>query len=390
MVKHFSHRALTIALTLGAFLIFSSSAFAHGFTSVVYVDATQGARDHVRTELALEYDLLVVSAADVEHDDPLFEDGTAAFDGGDPKAQAAALDEHIDTVVAYVTGRFGVSADGTRCRPSRDGGVEIEQRDGVPYARLALDFACPAGAGAHELTSKLFPGSEQYVRSTHTIVTYEDLDVQSGTASLDAAHPSFSTEQSRLEQYWAFFRLGAEHLYTGIDHILFLLALIAGSRRLRDIIAVATTFTVAHSVTFILAALGVVSAPASVIEPVIALSISVVAGMTLYRLWRPDDGAEGLDWQRLALVFVFGLVHGLGFASALGLDRAFSWSLLSSLLVFNLGIESVQIAIILAVFPALLLLRRRVPLAGLSATGAIATGVCAMGLLWFVQRVAGV
>lgn len=390
MVKHFSHKALTIALTLGALLIFSSSAFAHGFTSVVYVDATQGARDHVRTELALEYDLLVVSAADFEHDDPLFEDGTAAFDGGDPKAQAAALEQHIDTVFAYVTGRFGVSADGTGCRPGRAGGVEIEQRDGVPYARLALDFACPSGAEAHELTSKLFPGSEKYVRSTHTIVTYEDLDVQSGTASLDASHPSFSTEQSRLEQYWAFFRLGAEHLYTGIDHILFLLALIAGSRRLRDIIAVATTFTVAHSVTFILAALGVVSAPASVIEPVIALSISVVAGMTLYRLWRPDDGTEGLDWQRLALVFVFGLVHGLGFASALGLDRAFSWSLLSSLLVFNLGIESVQIAIILAVFPALLVLRRRVPLAGLSATGAIATGVCAMGLLWFVQRVAGV
>ena len=58
--------------------------------------------------------------------------------------------------------------------------------------------------------------------------------------------------------------------------------------------------------------------------------------------------------------------------------------------MFNLGIESVQLAIILAVFPALVLLRRRLPLAGLSATGAIATGVCAMGLLWFVQRVAGV
>ena len=99
-------------------------------------------------------------------------------------------------------------------------------------------------------------------------------------------------EQSRLEQYWEFFRLGAEHLYTGIDHILFLLALIAGSRRLRDIVAVATTFTVAHSVTFILAALGFVSAPASIIEPVIALSISVVAGMTLWRLWRGDEIAR--------------------------------------------------------------------------------------------------
>ena len=390
MVKHLSHTALTIALTLSALLIVTSSASAHGFTSVVYVDATQGARDHVRTELGLEYDLLVVSAADFEHDDALFNDGTAAFEGGDAKEQAAALEQHQTTVVQYVTHRFAVTGDGARCTPVKDGAIKIEQREGVPYAYLVLDYACPAGAGAHEITSTLFPGSEKYVRGTNTIVTYEDLDVQSGTASLTSRSPSFSTEQSRLEQYWAFFRLGAEHLYTGIDHILFLLALIAGSRRLRDIVAVATTFTVAHSVTFILAALGVVSAPASVIEPVIALSISVVAGMTLYRLWRGEEEARELDWPRLALVFVFGLVHGLGFASALGLDRAFSWNLLSSLIVFNLGIETVQLAIILAVFPLLMFLRRRVPIAGLSATGAIATGVCAMGLVWFVQRVAGV
>ena len=72
---------------------------------------------------------------------------------------------------------------------------------------------------------------------------------------------------------------------------------------------------------------------------------------------------------------------------ALGIDQAFSWKLLSSLLVFNLGIEAVQLGIILAVFPVLALLRRRAPLAGLSASGAIAAGVCAMGLVWFVERV---
>ncbi len=79
-------------------------------------------------------------------------------------------------------------------------------------------------------------------------------------------------------------------------------------------------------------------------------------------------------------------MHGLGFAGALGIDAAFSWTLLSSLLVFNVGIESVQLGIILVVFPALALLRRRAPLAGLSATGAIAAGVCAMGLVWFAER----
>jgi hypothetical protein len=381
----------------------ASSAFAHGFTSVVYVDATSGERDHVSATLGLEYDLLVVSAADALGDDAFFRAGTAAWEDGDSQAQAAAFEAHADTVLAYVGRRFVVAADGRACVPHRDGAVAIEQREDVPYAFLELDFACPADAEAHTIKSTLFPGSEGYVRSTNTIVTYDHLDLQSGTASLDAAHPSFSTQQTRLQEYWAFFRLGAEHLYGGIDHVLFLLALIAGSRRLREIVAAASTFTVAHSVTFILAALGLVSVPAAIIEPVIALSISVVAGLHLYRLYRRrahatdleggGTGRLGLDraaWLRLAMVFVFGLVHGLGFASALGLDRAFSWSLLSSLVVFNVGIETVQLAIIAAVFPVLAVLRRRLPLAGLSATGAISTGVCAMGLLWFVQRVAGV
>ena len=66
--------------------------------------------------------------------------------------------------------------------------------------------------------------------------------------------------------------------------------------------------------------------------------------------------------------------------------RTTRWTLLSSLLVFNLGIESVQLGIILLVFPLLALLRRRAPLAGLSTTGALAAGVSAMGLVWFVQR----
>jgi len=376
------------------------SAFPHGFSSVVYLDATSPTKGHVRTELGLEYDLLVVSAADAQDDDPLFQDGTAAFDNRDSAEQAAALDAHADSVVAYVTKRFGVTVEGGgACSPTRDGDFRIIQRHGVPYALLALDYQCAETGDAHVLRSALFPDSEGYVRNTKTIATY-DLDLTSGSASLDAKHPSFSTHQSLLERYWEFFRLGAEHLYLGIDHILFLLALIAGSRGLREIVLVATTFTVAHSVTFILAALGLVTVPASIVEPIIALSIAAVAGLYLWRIWQRGShagdmeavvghGPLGLDAAgrtRLAVVFCFGLVHGLGFASALGIDEAFSWTLLSSLLVFNGGIEFVQIGIILVVFPMLALLRRRAPLAGLSATGAIAAGVCAMGLVWFAER----
>ncbi|MFC4011996.1 HupE/UreJ family protein [Nonomuraea purpurea] len=382
-------------------LLSAAPALAHGFTSTVYLDLTSPGTGHVRSELELEYDLLVVSAADSEKDDPLFRAGTAALEARDAAEQAAALHAHTDSVVAYVSERFGVTAGGEACAPVQDGDFRIEQREGVPYALLVLDYRCPESAEAHEVRSGLFPDSEGYVRDTKTVVTY-DLDLMSGSAALDAKHPSFSTQQSWAERFWEFFRLGAEHLLTGIDHILFLLALIAGSRRLREIVLAATSFTLAHSVTFILAALGIVRVPTSLVEPVIALSIAVVAGWHLWRIRRRRSHATDLEkaghrhlsldragWTRLAVVFCFGLVHGLGFAAALGIDQALSWTLLWSLLVFNVGIEVVQLAIIALVYPLLALLRHRRPAGELWTTATIAAGVAVMGLVWFVQRVLG-
>ena len=87
-----------------------------------------------------------------------------------------------------MTERFGVTAEGRACTPAKDGDFTIEQRDGVPYALLVLDYRCPGAGEAHELRSGLFPDSEGYVRDTKTIVTY-DLDLKSGSAALDAQHP---------------------------------------------------------------------------------------------------------------------------------------------------------------------------------------------------------
>ncbi|QAY58984.1 HupE/UreJ family protein [Microbacterium protaetiae] len=392
-------RAILITvLALCASISVAASASAHGFTSVVFADITSAGSGTARVELQLEYDLLVVSAADAENDDALFREGTAAFEDEDAAAQSAALEAHADTVLHYVADRFTVSADGTACTPARAGEITMTVQEGVPYAVFVLHEQCPPTSDGHVVTSTLFADEEGYVTGTKTLVTYA-LDLQSGSAALEAAHPSFSTQQSVLERFWEFFTLGAEHLLTGIDHILFLLALIAGSRRLREIVLAATAFTLAHSVTFILAATGLVSAPAAIVEPVIALSIAIVAAWYLWRIWRRGAAATELDtrtgtlgldragWLRLGVVFLFGLVHGLGFASALGIDEPWSWTLLWSLLVFNLGIEAVQIGIILLVFPVLALLRHRAPRAELWVTGLLALGVTAVGLFWFVQRV---
>ncbi|MEZ0448767.1 HupE/UreJ family protein [Cellulomonas sp. ICMP 17802] len=388
--------ATAAAVTAGA-----TAVSAHGFSSTVYVDVTAAGRGHVRTEIGLEYDLLVVSAADAQDDDPLFQDGTAAFEDGDPADQAAALAAHAGSVLAYVTERLTVASADRTCLPTQVGDVTVTQREGVPYAVLVLDHACTQPDGAHQVTSTLFGDAEGYVTGAKTIVTYE-VDGQHGSAALDGEHPSFSTEQTWTQRFSEFFLLGAEHLLTGLDHILFLLALIAGSRRLREIVLAATAFTLAHSLTFVLAATGLVAVPTQVVEPVIALSIAVVAGWYLWRVWRHGEDATDPDvlgrghlsldragWFRLGVVFCFGLVHGLGFAGALGIDEPWSWTLLWSLLVFNLGIEAVQLTLIALVFPVLALLRRHAPRLGLWATGSIASAVAAIGVVWFVERVIG-
>lgn len=387
---------LALAAGLAAPSLAATPAGAHGFSSVVYVQAAAEG-DTVRTVVALEYDLLVGSVSQYAGAPGFYQDGMDVWKTGE---EASALNAYADPIVDYVTERFAVTADGADCEPRQVGELTATERDGVPYAVLTLEHDC-SPSGVHEIRSALFPDKENYVRDTVTIVEYE-LDTQSGTATIDKDAPVFTTAQSPAERLGHFFVLGAEHLLFGIDHVLFLLALIVGSRRLRDIVLAATAFTLAHSVTFILAALGVVSVPAAIVEPVIALSIAIVASWYLWRVWRERSGllAETLvpeqrgftttDAARLTVVFLFGLLHGVGFAGALGIDEPFSWGLLGSLLVFNVGIEAVQVAIILAVFPLLLLLRRRAPRTGLVVGIAVAAGVAAMGLVWFVERLLGV
>jgi hypothetical protein len=393
--------AVTTGLLAAAIaLVAAAPAAAHGFSSVVYGTVAASGTTDVATTLELEYDLLVVSAADAEGDDALFREGTDAFDAGDTDAEITALEDHLDSVLAYVNDRFTVSSGGDACLPDLDGDMTMTARDGAPYVVLPLVQSCATSSDSHVVESTLFPDAEEYVTGTKTILTYE-LDGRSGSAALDADQTSFSTEQSTAARFWEFLHLGAEHLLTGIDHILFLLALIAGSRRLREVVLAATSFTLAHSVTFILAATGVVTVPSQIVEPIIALSISAVAAWYLWRLWRRGAAAEQIDpssaplgldragWSRLAVVFAFGLVHGLGFASALGIDEPWSWTLLWSLLVFNLGIELVQLVIIAIVFPLLAIVRHRWPRVGRWLTGALAVGVTIVGLYWFIERILG-
>lgn len=141
--------------------------------------------------------------------------------------------------------------------------------------------------------------------------------------------------------FWYYFKLGFEHILPlGLDHILFVVSLFLLSNKLRDVFWQATAFTVAHTITLILAAKGTINPPADIIEPIIAFSIALVAIENFY--------VSRLNLWRIVIVFAFGLIHGMGFASALsayGLPRdAFYYSLIT----FNVGVEIGQFTVILA------------------------------------------
>src|SRR4051812_36438477 len=141
---------LVAALGLSVLLGAPGAASAHGFSSVVLADIGTQPNGTLRAELKLEYDLLVVSAADAEGDDPLFREGTDAFDAGDEDAEAAALANHLDTVLAYVNERFTItSPSGEPCDTSVADPIAMTVEEGAPYAVLVLDAACEGEGDGH-------------------------------------------------------------------------------------------------------------------------------------------------------------------------------------------------------------------------------------------------
>jgi hypothetical protein len=175
-----------------------------------------------------------------------------------------------------------------------------------------------------------------------------------------------------------FFGLGLEHILTGYDHLVFLLALILVGGSLRSLLVVVTAFTLAHSLTLSLAVLGVWAPSPRLIEPAIALSIAYVG----IENWFVRDAA-----RRWMITFPFGLVHGFGFAGALQEVGLPSAQVPVALAAFNVGVEAGQVAVLLLFLPGVLWLGRRQWFAG-SGLRVVSAAITVAGLCWFVSRVA--
>jgi hypothetical protein len=265
------------------------------------------------------------------------------------------------------------SVDGDACKPGRitvqgsragDGKVVLEMALACPKAvgRLAIRDDWPEVLGGHFQTvmSVRIPG-----RPSVEFAFVEDK--RSATVEL-----SGGTSTGWL----SFIAMGAEHILSGPDHLLFLLALLALARGFWPIVKIVTGFTIAHSITLSLAALGVVEVPARIVEPLIAATIVWVAVENL-------AFPSGARWRWL-IAATFGLVHGLGFASALtelGLPRD---AMVRALIGFNVGVELGQLAFVAVVMPAVVWLAK--PGRFTVLPQALSIVVALAGAFWLVER----
>ena len=173
--------------------------------------------------------------------------------------------------------------------------------------------------------------------------------------------------------------LGFEHIIPkGLDHILFILGLFLFALKMKPLLWQVTMFTVAHTLTLGLAMNGVISLPANIVEPLIALSIAYVGIENVV--------AKGLHKSRLVLVFAFGLLHGLGFASVLSDFGLPEDAFVTALISFNVGVELGQLFIILIAFLAVGLWFGKKPWYKATITTPASLVITGIAFYWFIDR----
>ncbi len=310
--------------------------------------------------------------------------------------QQAMLDQartYVTRTIDFIFEPLGRISPEFRFTWTGHGGVELKGDDDVSVMTGTWQTTVPAGLQGYRIratpegkvsllflnhlrgeavarTAVLFPGETSFLLDLHGL---------SATAPTAPAPGAVGVSGGRWATFGDFFQQGFLHvLPLGLDHILFVLGLFLLARAWRPLLWQVTTFTAAHTITLGLATFGWVQVSPKIVEPVIAFSLVFVA---MENILRPRYSA----W-RLIVVFVFGLVHGLGFAGALRELELPIKSLLVGLLGFNLGVEGGQLAVvgIAALATAWLrdptLYRRAVVIPGSAV-------IALMGLWWTVTRV---
>ncbi len=223
---------------------------------------------------------------------------------------------------------------------------------------------------------------------TDVLLRLERIDGTEITHRLTPAAPSYviESEPDNGQVAWTYLVLGTEHILLGIDHLLFVLTLLMAVVGWRKLIGTITAFTVAHSITLALAALGFVHVPGAPVEAIIALSIVFVAA----EIVRGRMGNPGLTSRLPWIVaFTFGLLHGFGFAGALseiGLPQS---AIPLALFTFNVGVEIGQLLFVASVLVLYAIARRLQPMPPDWTWRVPTYAVGGIAAYWLIERVVG-
>jgi hydrogenase/urease accessory protein HupE len=288
------------------------------------------------------------------------------------------VNRHASAITRLLDDRLKVSADGGALRNLVWSAPEaLPDRQSI---RMRASYALTRPIGRIDVGTLMFPYDPQH----KTFLNVYENGAVTAQAILDKDRTTFQyfagTRQGVRAVMWKFVPAGVHHILIGPDHLLFLVGLLLLGGTMRQLLLVVTAFTIAHSITLSLAALGMVMPPANAIEPAIALSVIYVGADNLL------VSAGGRD-TRAWIAFAFGLIHGFGFANVLrDMDlpsRALGWTLFA----FNVGVEVGQLVFVVIIASVFAWIRSRSETAGrwLAYAGSII--VMLAGAFWFVQRV---
>ena len=291
-----------------------------------------------------------------------------------------ALRETLDSFAPTLAEAFEVTAGGKRL-PLSLTGAEIGDVGDVELARASkVTLAALLPEGADAVTVRLAPAyGDLILRGTGENQAYgEYLDAGTASQAIAVGEANIRSFGDVFVQYLG---VGFEHILPlGLDHILFVIGLFLLNPRVRPLLWQVTAFTLAHTVTLALGALDIVRVPGSIVEPLIALSIvyvcveNIVSNGQLSR-WRP------------LVIFAFGLLHGLGFASVFEEYGIPEGQFVSALLAFNIGVEIGQLTVIAACFLAVGLWFRNREWYRSVITIPASVFIAAIGLYWSVTRI---
>ncbi|QGQ98747.1 HupE/UreJ family protein [Paenibacillus psychroresistens] len=372
-----------LAVTLALFMSFTSLAWAH-FTSTGYSDITVEANTLKYGLFFSDHDLIQIFPADKDGDDKLSNEELA----GSMDKLSALID---DGLILTGDGKLGKGIIESASRVKRASmdmiGINIQYNFEAPVKLFMVqyDFFWYGGIDpAHRNYATIHFGSqtiEQVLNSENYIIQLQGADTAPAATSADTVPAVTSNEPVKnLSTSWmttlrTYTVMGMEHIWSGIDHMLFLLGLVlASDKRKWNVVKLISAFTVGHCITLALSSFELAYLSPKIVEPLIALSIVYIA---VENIWKRKQNSP------IGVTLLFGLVHGFGFAEILRGTLTDHMAL--PLFSFNLGVEFGQLAVLAVIIPALWALGRIPVKINWVRYGSGIIGV--FGLIWLIERI---